>query len=93
MSWPPSDGRRPCYGRRPVPYVLGLNLYTEQYISGLLALALPLVFLHVPASGKRGGRKGPVPWYDLAAAIVGFLVASICSFSSPICRNRWLNIL
>jgi TRAP transporter 4TM/12TM fusion protein len=53
--------------------VLGINLYTEQYIAGLLALALPLVFLHVPATGKRGGRQGPVPWYDLAAAVVGFL--------------------
>ena len=53
--------------------VLGINLYTEQYVSGLLALALPLVFLHVPASGKRGGRQGPVPWYDLVAAIVGCL--------------------
>ena len=53
--------------------VLGINLYTEQYIAGLLAIALPLVFLHVPASGTRGGRRGPVPWYDLAAAIVGFL--------------------
>ena len=53
--------------------VFGINLYTEQYISGLLALALPLVFLHVPASGRRGGRQGPVPWYDLVAAAVGFL--------------------
>jgi len=52
---------------------LGINLYTEQYVSGLLAIALPLVFLHVPASGKRGGRQGPVPWYDLAAAVVGCL--------------------
>jgi TRAP transporter 4TM/12TM fusion protein len=53
--------------------VLGINLYTEQYLAGLLALAVPLVFLHVPASGKRGGRQGPVPWYDLAAAVIGCL--------------------
>ncbi len=52
---------------------LGVNLYTEQYLAGLLALAVPLVFLHVPASGKRGLRQAPVPWYDFAAAAVGFL--------------------
>ena len=41
--------------------VLGINLYTEQYISGLLAIALPLVFLHVPASGKARRAPGPGP--------------------------------
>src|SRR5665647_1230263 len=53
--------------------MFGISLYTEQYLAGLLALAIPLVFLHVPASGDRAGRTGPVPWYDLATAAVGFL--------------------
>jgi TRAP transporter 4TM/12TM fusion protein len=47
---------------------LGLALYAEQYLAALLALAMPLVFLHVPAKGGRGGRTGPVPWYDILAA-------------------------
>jgi TRAP transporter 4TM/12TM fusion protein len=51
----------------------GVSLYTEQYLAALLAFALPLVFLHVPASGQRGGRQGPVPWYDLVAAGLGCL--------------------
>src|SRR4051812_38262378 len=50
----------------------GLSLYTEQYLAGLMALATPLLYLHVPASGRRGKRGGPVPWYDLAAAILAF---------------------
>ena len=50
----------------------GLSLYTEQYLAGLMALALPLLFLYVPASGARGGRTGPAPWYDVLAAIVAF---------------------
>src|SRR2546430_16565981 len=50
--------------------VAGLSLYTEQVLAGLLAIATPLVFLHVSAAGARG-RAGAVPWYDLAAAIVG----------------------
>jgi TRAP transporter 4TM/12TM fusion protein len=54
---------------------VGLALYAEQYLSGLLALALPLIFLHVPAGGGRKGRVGRVPWYDLMAAIVSFACA------------------
>ncbi|HEX5102910.1 MAG TPA: TRAP transporter fused permease subunit, partial [Pirellulaceae bacterium] len=48
---------------------VGVVFYTEQYLAGLLAIAMPLLFLHVPASGGRGGRVGPVPWYDIAAAL------------------------
>jgi TRAP transporter 4TM/12TM fusion protein len=53
----------------------GFVLYTEQYIAGLLAIAMPLLFLHVPARGGRGGRSGPVPWYDLVAAAVSCTAA------------------
>src|SRR5258706_12290370 len=51
--------------------VAGLSLYTEQVLAGLLAIATPLVFLHLSAAGERG-RAGAVAWYDLAAAIPGF---------------------
>src|SRR5262252_6584136 len=37
----------------------GLSLYTEQYLAGLMALALPLLYLHVPARGRRSSRTGP----------------------------------
>src|SRR5215213_10598842 len=50
----------------------GLSLYTEQSLAGLLALALPLIYLHVPA-GQGRTRTGPVPWFDILAAIVAFL--------------------
>ncbi|MGE4254655.1 MAG: TRAP transporter permease [Xanthobacteraceae bacterium] len=48
---------------------VGVMFYSEQYLAGLLAIAMPLLFLHVPASGGRGGRVGPVPWYDIVAAL------------------------
>ncbi len=48
---------------------LGLALYTEQFLAVMLALALALVFLHVPA---RGGDRARVPWYDALAAAAGF---------------------
>ncbi len=59
---------------------VGLALYTEQFLAGMLALALPLVFLRVPASK---GRSGPVPWYDLVAAAVGFAVLAYVTAVYP----------
>lgn len=47
--------------------MLGLSLYTEQYLAALTAIAMPLLFLHVPASGERK-RTAPVPRYDVAMA-------------------------
>ena len=61
----------------------GVSLYTEQFLAGLLALALPLVFLHVPAGGGRGGRSGAVPWYDACAAAVSFATASYIAVRYP----------
>jgi TRAP transporter 4TM/12TM fusion protein len=52
--------------------MVGISLYTEQYLAGLTALAMPLLFLYVPASGGREGRDRPVPWYDIALAILSF---------------------
>jgi len=60
----------------------GLSLYTEQVLAGLLAIATPLVFLHVSAAGERG-RAGAVPWYDLAAAIVGLVAAAYLAVRFP----------
>jgi TRAP transporter 4TM/12TM fusion protein len=61
----------------------GLSLYTEQYLAALLALALPLLFLHVPASGKRAARKGAVPWYDIALALIGAAAAAYWAVRYP----------
>ena len=60
----------------------GLSLYTEQYLAALLALALPLIYLHVPAGTGRS-RTGPVPWYDMVAAVLGFLCSIYVVFRFP----------
>src|SRR6266568_4578056 len=75
----------------------GLSLYTEQALAGLLAIATPLVFLHVSARGERG-RTGDVPWYDLAAAIIGFvaaayLAARYASLSELTSKQPWDGLL
>jgi len=74
----------------------GLSLYTEQYLAGLLAIATPLVFLHVSARGERG--RTTVPWYDLVAAAAGFLAAAYvairyASLSELTSRQPWDGLL
>ena len=61
----------------------GLAWYAEQYIALLLAAALPLVFLHIPARGGRKGRTGSVPWYDIVAALAAFACALYMTMRYP----------
>ena len=43
-------------------HVLGLLLQNEQFLAGMLALALALVYLTQPA--RRGTPRPSIPWYD-----------------------------
>jgi len=61
---------------------VGIVAYTEQYLAAMLAIALPLIFLVVPARGARR-RRGAVPWYDLAAAVVGLACAVYTAIRFP----------
>jgi TRAP transporter 4TM/12TM fusion protein len=67
---------------------LGFLLYTEQYIGAMVALALPLVYLSVPAyrlGGEQDERRrtAGVPWYDIAAAVVGAAASLYVAFRFP----------
>jgi TRAP transporter 4TM/12TM fusion protein len=61
----------------------GFSLYTEQYLALLTGLAMPLLYLYVPARGGRSGRDGPVPWYDLVAAGLGFAALMYIAWRFP----------
>jgi len=62
---------------------VGLVLYSEQYIAGMLTLALPLVYLAVPAGKGRLRESGRIPWYDYVAAVLGALVAAFTAVRFP----------
>ena len=63
---------------------VGLSLYTEQYLAFLLAIAMPLLFLRVPARGGRAARRDSVPWYDLVAAVVAFAATVYLGVRFPV---------
>lgn len=63
--------------------MMGFALYTEQYLSIMLTLALPLVYLAVPAGNGRK-RTGKVPWYDGLGALVSFIVAVYITIRFPV---------
>lgn len=59
---------------------IGLVLYNEQFLAGMLGLVLPLAYLAVPA---RKGTSGPIPWYDLICAAAGLATAAYVTIDYP----------
>ena len=75
--------------------LFGIAVYTEQYIALMLAMALPLVYLTVPArrlaaaeaesegEDTHGKSRTNVPWYDIVAATVGCLLSLYAMVQFP----------
>jgi TRAP transporter 4TM/12TM fusion protein len=59
---------------------VGLAIYDQQYLAGMLAIALAMAFLKFPAAGKE---KKELPWYDAVAAIVAFAATGYLAFYYP----------
>ena len=65
--------------------MVGLLFFNEQHLALALAIALPLLFLVVPA---RKGPRTSVPWYDWIAAVLGFLASMYIFFRYPDLMDR-----
>jgi TRAP transporter 4TM/12TM fusion protein len=57
-----------------LPLWLRLDLYPAQFYAAMLALALPLAFITLPARRKTGRSR--LPWYDAVLALAGFGAAA-----------------
>jgi TRAP transporter 4TM/12TM fusion protein len=65
--------------------LVGIAVYTEQYIALLLAFAFPLIFLLLPATKPKGAdisdenefnqEQRRIPWFDILAAVVGCVLS------------------
>ena len=61
---------------------VGVLIYPEQFGAVMLGLAIALVYLHTPAGAGRE-RKGPVPWYDMVLAALGFAACVFVALKFP----------
>ncbi len=48
---------------------VGIAIYDQQYLAGMLAITVTLALLKLPATGKE---KTSLPWYDVVGAIAAF---------------------
>jgi len=53
-----------------VPSWFGVALFTEQFLSAMLGVALALVYIHYPV--QRNTERTTLPWYDMILAGLGF---------------------
>lgn len=60
---------------------LGINVLTQQFVVGMLALCLALAYLHLPA--RRGVQSDRIPWYDYALALTGLISGLYLSVYIP----------
>ncbi len=65
--------------------VLGLNLYTEQFLLAVLGLAIAICFLTAPAGPRFRGR---VPWWDAAAGFMGLALCLYLAWRYPVLSNE-----
>jgi len=59
---------------------VGIAIYDQQYLAGMLAIALALAFLKYPFRGKEKTR---LPWYDAVAAVVIFAATAYLAVFYP----------
>lgn len=64
-----------------VPRYIGLGFYPQQFFAAILACALSLAFLTMPA--KRGADRTIVPWLDLALSLASFVAVSFIAVNYP----------
>jgi TRAP transporter 4TM/12TM fusion protein len=59
---------------------IGLAIYDQQYLAGMLAIVLALAFLKFPITGED---KTALPWYDALAAVIAFAATGYLAVFYP----------
>jgi TRAP transporter 4TM/12TM fusion protein len=64
-----------------VPRMLGISFYPQQFMAAILAFALPIAFLSLPA--RRDSRRITAPWYDVLLAVIAFVAVAYITMRYP----------
>ncbi|ADZ69482.1 TRAP transporter permease [Polymorphum gilvum] len=64
-----------------VPRHLGVGFYPQQFFAAILALALPIAYLSLPA--RRDAARERVPWVDIALAVLSFAAVFYIAIRYP----------
>ena len=67
---------------------VGIVLYNEQFLAGILSLSLALVFIQFPAKG--GTKRTRLPWYDVLAALAGIVAGMYVAIFYPDMVDRMM---
>ena len=68
---------------------VGLVLFIEQFLAGMLGVALALVFIHYPA--KRKSERTRIPWYDAVLSAVGLAAGLYVAIVFPELSKRLIS--
>ncbi|MEJ2378287.1 MAG: TRAP transporter fused permease subunit, partial [Pseudolabrys sp.] len=60
---------------------VGIAIYDQQYLAGMMAITVTLALLKLPA--VRGRQKTSLPWYDAVAAVAAFCAISYLATFYP----------
>lgn len=64
-----------------LPRSFGMAFYPQQFLAAVLALALPMAFLMLPA--QRGAERVVAPWYDCLFALLSLLAVGYVAVGYP----------
>jgi TRAP transporter 4TM/12TM fusion protein len=67
---------------------VGLILYNEQFLAGMLGLALGIIYLQFPA--RTGTKRTTLPWYDALAVVLGMATAAYTAINYPDMTDRMI---
>jgi len=59
---------------------VGIAIYDQQYLAGMLAITLAMAYLKLPFHGKE---KTELPWYDAVAAVAAFTATGYLAVFYP----------
>jgi TRAP transporter 4TM/12TM fusion protein len=72
-----------------VPFHFGIAIFDQQALGIVLGLGLAIVFIAIPARGKKAGSDRKVPLYDVVLAVLATAMGIFFSIRYPVLSNEY----